>query len=753
MQIFADDISAAISHEHRQTAIELAHVLIAVLLKHLSKTDLDVSLPKCQNFLVEGSLEETREGPREMASSHNQRLREQNRQRMSQDLRALEKSEEKEGKGELPFPWTYSFRLLGVILDCHWHFREHFRELQKKAVKRLHIVKRVAGTVWGMESRILAVTVHALIESIVGYGLACTGGHVSRQVLDKVDAGVLNIAARKVLGANISARKEVLYALADVNNVGNHLVLKTANMLDRVLRSTNTAAQKTAAQCLKGYLHKKEEANEGRAAQRWEDLDPQLEYRTKGETKGRNKNLKEEECDLLRNVKWEITTERWRNGERSPLTQTSIYDANLGTADLLRDTPQLLYTRHRKKTGAYEMALAILLRVGWSPSVVYDKRLYPRYKSGINWSKMHWETTAGQAEESVARENCIYVYATPLDIPGLAAGVTVIRKDQREELRWTHVFGSKIIEQPICLEGMNLVRSIELLTLILEKEEQSSIVEQGKELAIAVCSNYLANMSGHTMMRWKQHGAPYEPLPAQDSLNRTLSEITQSATIKAVKIAGVPKDCSIVRATKILSRKEEARQLQKAINNKVTGGGNLPVFWCTQTEVKALLKKQQEGDEQAVIRTLATLEPQPSMSCSIYTEWNLNRERVRRSLRRLSYDRMLQVTFGGIISATRFKILEGKNIGDVKCPKCGKLDRWEHCKECYQIQIPNDPLEENWLIEMDKVMNKLCTPNPAMNAKYTATKDAKNKGRGKVKIIKLSPKPKTKSQTRNSNKD
>ena len=118
IQIFADDISAAIGREHRQPSIELAHLLIAALLRHLGKTDLDVSLPECQNFLVEGAPEETREGPKETVRNLNRRLREQNRQRMSQDLGTLEKSREEEDKKELPFPWTYSFKLLGIILDC-----------------------------------------------------------------------------------------------------------------------------------------------------------------------------------------------------------------------------------------------------------------------------------------------------------------------------------------------------------------------------------------------------------------------------------------------------------------------------------------------------------------------------------------------------------------------------------------------------------------------------------------------------------
>ena len=53
IQIFADGIFAAIGHDHRPAAIQLVHLLIAALGRQLDKTELNVSLPKCKNFLVE----------------------------------------------------------------------------------------------------------------------------------------------------------------------------------------------------------------------------------------------------------------------------------------------------------------------------------------------------------------------------------------------------------------------------------------------------------------------------------------------------------------------------------------------------------------------------------------------------------------------------------------------------------------------------------------------------------------------------
>ena len=53
VQIFAGDISAAISHEDRETVLEMAWTLKEILLEILGEIELDVSTPKCNNFLVD----------------------------------------------------------------------------------------------------------------------------------------------------------------------------------------------------------------------------------------------------------------------------------------------------------------------------------------------------------------------------------------------------------------------------------------------------------------------------------------------------------------------------------------------------------------------------------------------------------------------------------------------------------------------------------------------------------------------------
>ena len=127
----------------------------------------------------------------------------------------------------------------------------------------------------------------------------------------------------------------------------------------------------------------------------------------------------------------------------------------------------------------------------------------------------------------------------------------------------------------------------------------------------------------------------------------------------------------------------------------------------------------------------------PSLSCTIFTEWNLTGESIRRTLSSLSYYLMLQVSFATVIGSTRFKMLERRDIAEVKWPVCGQKDSWEHCKDCYHIQAPGARTEKVWLEEIDRVMNISRTPNPALNEKLSETKTKKCEGKqiGKVQTV------------------
>ena len=89
----------------------------------------------------------------------------------------------------------------------------------------------------------LAETTRALLESLLCYELATVGEHGAAQELNKINSGILNRAARMVVGTNKSMGIETMMMLAEIRNSHNHFILINANIFDRVLRSTGTRAK------------------------------------------------------------------------------------------------------------------------------------------------------------------------------------------------------------------------------------------------------------------------------------------------------------------------------------------------------------------------------------------------------------------------------------------------------------------------------------------------------------------------------
>ena len=102
-----------------------------------------------------------------------------------------------------------------------------------------------------MVSRILSISAHSLMESVVSYGLATTGEGWEENGAAQLDRAALNKAARKVVGANITIRIETLMILADMRNTANHVILKTASILDRISRAGGTTARRSAHNCIR----------------------------------------------------------------------------------------------------------------------------------------------------------------------------------------------------------------------------------------------------------------------------------------------------------------------------------------------------------------------------------------------------------------------------------------------------------------------------------------------------------------------
>ena len=723
VQTFADDVSAAVGHNCRKAAIHIAWVLRRVLLDLLKKLGLEISLPQCTNFLAECLSMATRlyEDSISLSASRG-KVKEQNIKRMLSDLERLtdrkEVSEESDTV-ELPFTWKFNFRLLGVMLDCQWTFREHVAGLMSKAVRRMAVLNRAGNATWGLESRISAITAHSLVESVVSYGLAVYGVHISQADGRRIDTGLLTRVSRRIVGTGPTARREILHALADAKSFNNHYIQKSANVLDRVLCSTGTSARLATI----NFLHKHYHINSLDATYiqntYWTSLPDgrgsTIEATSNKEIAEHNTLTKLKYKDNHPGLSWMIKQTRNQNIPNTT-KQSSVYLAMDET--LLMDTQaaHLHFHKDTQKQG-YRVGLEILQVAGWTPSVVYDAPLFiapGKNALPVNWENIKWcfqdpaDTEKGTEEVSahMIRTTCLIVPSG-----ALVACLTVIETRHNQEWRQGIVLGEKFNKELRHLRAECLLASLQLLRGWLEQESAGGPIGERQRIHLKICCAPPDDWNGSGLDRWKQYGTPPSPIPQQSDMNDLLGCISHTAGISLTSFHSLRE--SGIQAAESLA-KSAGRQIESILHKAGDISEKIPTFWAPQKEVKEMIKQQQEEHEHKVLEHLSDQTENQSFSSGIYLHWGLTRAANRAVFRPLADNRVLQTTFGNMICATRFKTLEHNRLVTTKCPKCGTANSWGHNRKCYGLVTPKCGAEKKWQAEVKDYLKKIITEQPAM---------------------------------------
>ena len=739
-QVFADDISAAVSHRTRRGVITLSKELSEALLEVLKKLDLEVAKPKCNNFLIEGMKGEEKTAAKRDKNKSRLQKKEKERKRLTM-RKALDRLQNQKKGGaenkeeELPFNWVQSFKLLGVILDNEWKFDQHREEAKAKARKRFVVLTKVGNAVWGMESRILSVTAHSLVESVVSYGLATTGKGWDESGAEQLDRAVLNKTARKVVGTNQTMRLEILMILADMRSTWNHYIIKTANILDRILRASGTTARRSAILSIREKFEEWEE--EGDA----EELPETTEISNRSSKRGKQGSEKEQNQDKGRYARqeekeliWE-TMKRKMKRKKDVEVQNSIYYTSEATIKEEEHRKRIVFQKLKKEQG-YDTALSILSRIRWDPGITYKEEIYPDL-GGINirWGKIWWgqekEKEGNEEEGQDKKTGTIEVFSIPIWNAEYVLGTTTItRRGESTQKKWCHILGARFSNDPTNQAGVNLTVSLDKTAKWIEKEYE----ERQEGITIKVHTEYGQDFATEQKKRWRTYGTTTKPIPGQKTLNRILSKLTNNRIIKEI---------ILIRPTKKLKKKIESainEQLKDSEVGKILGPEriNMAGFWATQEEVKKALKEANEVDEQPVVQHLANRKGQmESKSCTMCRNWDLDRNRVKKIMAHLAEDRALQTNFANLVGATRFKAGAKGKIWHTICPKCkDNIDSWEHCAKCYRLEAQAPVNEKQWLANIKEILVKTQTDTPA---KYMASDKQhehyaeEEKGRGKIR--------------------
>ena len=134
-------------------------------------------------------------------------------------------------------------KVLGVILDNGMSFQKHTDQPLHRAKVRMGLLTRVSGFTWGHETNELRATADALIPGLSRYGLSVVGSGANEQSLRRIDTCIINVAARRVLGAGRSASLSPLHVAAGMQSIHNPYTQHCAELLGSSLRATASTIQ------------------------------------------------------------------------------------------------------------------------------------------------------------------------------------------------------------------------------------------------------------------------------------------------------------------------------------------------------------------------------------------------------------------------------------------------------------------------------------------------------------------------------
>ena len=150
-------------------------------------------------------------------------------------------SQEVRLRRQFPAPLTETIRILGVVFDTYLTLDDHHRGLVTRAQIRQAILRKIGNLRWGVEVGILRITTEAVIGSLLRYGSVIMGNCMPPDLLREIDTQVINVAKRRICGADRTIREETLHFLTVGHNTENRYVTKCALMVNSVLRATKSA--------------------------------------------------------------------------------------------------------------------------------------------------------------------------------------------------------------------------------------------------------------------------------------------------------------------------------------------------------------------------------------------------------------------------------------------------------------------------------------------------------------------------------
>ena len=117
---------------------------------------------------------------------------------------------------------------------------EHFKNIATIASVRRSLLNRAASCHWGLEVGAHQITHDAVIKSLLRYALAVTGSAFPPDLVRRVNAQIINIAARRIGGVRRNARIESLRLIMNTATFVNLYLPHCAIFLDGRITAQNS---------------------------------------------------------------------------------------------------------------------------------------------------------------------------------------------------------------------------------------------------------------------------------------------------------------------------------------------------------------------------------------------------------------------------------------------------------------------------------------------------------------------------------
>ena len=551
-------------------------------------------------------------------------------------------------------------------------FTEHVNNILNRALVRHGVMAQLASTEWGLEAGVLRSTHIALVTSLIQYGLTTLGGHIYEEQPDRLDAQIVNIAARRITGVHRSARLEVLRLTAGLTSVRNMIIQQCGFMIIRALEALDSPLQEWVEDHIRqAYGHI-----------RW--LVKQEMLAPPASPCGRTNRHGFQEIEYKDTWSVRLLAEKAEEGAPAKYRVNSIFHTR---ADVIKENPAAkeFFYNFQNTENWFDVGMQVLGAVRWRPDCMHISRenlartlpppVSPQHPMTVGSPTMcKWLTEEQEneiADRLVEATNKVEIqvtygkcrnhfYVSSCCVSTLYGTETQTNFIGVHEESFTPIF----VREQVLAVALQYVRKY--------MERDRAEIAQTQAMEVFLVDSKICNRlrDWHHKGAWRfETGAGEEIADLSHMFAVNLHFPAGIYTVAKVGRLGKPVIEDPFDSAAILHYTNERVKRLMSTNALDSLRGRWTRVPLSKDGVCNLIKLKHEEDEPKAIKML---EQGYSASGGIFQKIGLARPIIRQTLAELAYTRKYQTALCGIICATRYKYSTEGRLFPTVFGRCGQ---------------------------------------------------------------------------------